>query len=245
MADDGLLTDPSSEHAADVPAVGPLPALLAGLAAALLAWTGGEWAERNLSPAIASEFVVSGGQQFAARAASLARKAMVANGLLGAALGLGLGILGGRARRSVRVSILGGLSGLALGGLAGSAASALLVPWFVRNERPLADDLVLPLLMHGGTAGVLGAACGLALGLGLGGPVARTARIALGGVLGGVVGAALYQVLGAVFFATEQTAQPIATGIGSRLLGRVLVALAVASVAVVASQPTRTPYKSR
>jgi hypothetical protein len=218
--------------------VGWLPAVVAGVVSGLIAWAGGEAADRALTVPIASEFVVSGSQQFAARASALTNKAMVSYGLLGALVGLGLGLIGGRARRSVRGMVVGSTVGAILGAATGALISWMLVPWFVRNERPMEDDLLLPLLTHAGIWAGLGASGGLALGLGLGGSRGRILRAILGGLLGGVVGAVLYEVLGAVLFPLEQTAQPISNGVGSRLFGCLVVAIAIALIAVVASQPS-------
>jgi hypothetical protein len=189
---------------------------------------------------IVSEFQVSGNQQFALRAAVLARKSMFTHAALGGLLGGLLGIVGGLARPSRGAwPVFPALAGLLLGGVAGGASARGLVPWFVRNEKPLSDDMILPLLTHGGIAVAIGLAAGAALGLGRIGTRSGMLRGALGGLFGGALAAAIHEPAAALLFPLDQTGQPLASGVGSRLMALLLPAATIAVVAAmtVSAQP--------
>jgi hypothetical protein len=237
---------PAPERSASVPIVpsravltpvGWGPALLAATLAGLLAWAGGEWIEKANPVRVVSEFQVPGKQQFAERSAAITNKAVLSYALLGAAVGLTLGLAGGIARRSAGGTIIGAVAGLLLGGIAGGGSAALAVPFFLRNEdTTVSDDLILPLLTHGAIWSALGAAAGLALGIGLRAPASQTLRLTLGGLLGAVVATTIYELVGGLAFPFDQTGQPISAGIGSRLFARLVLAIAVAAGAIL---PTR------
>lgn len=224
-----------------LPRVGPGAALGAGVAAGLVAWAGGEVVDRLMTTPLTSEFLVSGGQQFAQRAEAITRKAALSYGLLGAALGLALGGVGGLARRSGRGAMLGAGLGLVLGAAVGGGTALVAVPWFLSNERPMEDDLILPLLTHGAIWLSLGAAAGLAMGVGLKGEPVVIGRAALGGLLGAFVATAVYELAGALLFPLEQTSQPLSEGAPSRLFGRLVVAIAVALGAALAAKHAVPP----
>jgi hypothetical protein len=215
--------------------------LLAAALAGLLAWAGGEWVEKaNEVPAV-SEFTVPGSSQFARRAAAITTRSTLSYGLLGSALAVALGLAGGLSRRSPRRALAGAGAGLVLGAVAGAMAARVFVPLFLRNENTQAEDLLLPLLTHGGIWSPVGAAAGLCLGLGFDGPGTRALRSALGGLAGAVLATLLYEVAGAVAFPLDQTGQPISAGAGSRLFARLVVSVAVAAVAVISLRSPGPP----
>ncbi len=227
-----------SPAAARVPSlarVGWGPTLIAGTLAGLLAWAGGEWVERANTVRIVSEFEVAGSQQFAQRGAAILARSTLAHALLGTLLGLALGLVGGAARRSARGAIIGAVAGSILGGIAGAVTARLAVAIFLRNEdTTVSDQILLPLLTHGAIWSALGAAGGLALAIGLGGPRRRLLHAALGGLLGAVVATFFYELIGGLAFPLEQTGQPISSGVGSRLFARLVVAILVAAGATFA-----------
>src|SRR5262249_27514140 len=118
------------------------------------------------------------------------------------------------------------------------AASWVLLPVFYRNEDPISGDLILPLLTQGAVWTVVGAAGGLALGLGLGGH-GRPLRAALGGLLGAALGAIIYEAVSAVGFPNDEPAQPVSKAWVTRLLVRVLVAVLAAAGAALAAESGR------
>src|SRR5262249_32114368 len=89
-----------------------------------------------------------------------------------------------------------------------------------------------------GAWSVVGAAGGLALGLGLGG-LGQALRAGLGGLLGAALGATAFEAVGALAFPTEETDQPISKTWVTRLIARVLVAVLAAAGAAVALQAGR------
>ena len=107
-------------------------------------------------------------------------------------LGLALGVAGGLARRAPVAAIAAGVTGLVLGGAAGAGTTMVLLPYYHAARAALSDedyneDLALALRTHGGIWIAIGAAAGLALGIGLGNWT-RMARAVIGGILGAVSG---------------------------------------------------------
>jgi hypothetical protein len=113
---------------------------------------------------------------------------------------------------------------------AGSGMSFLFLPGYYQRFNPQDEDLILPILMHGGIWSAIGAGGGLAFGIGMGG-AARTFRALLGGLLGAVAATLLYEVVGAVLLPLAKTSQPLAATSGARLLAQLLVAVFVAAFA--------------
>jgi hypothetical protein len=202
-------------------------ALVAGLAAWLVGETGLVWvAPRKIS-------MVTMGQRHLGTTAETERAAVVATaarvyGVFGAALGLALGAAAGLARRSPRGAFTAALLGAGLGGVAGFGASYGLVPLFFRYRDAFATDLITSMLLHGAVWAAVGSSAALALGVGLGAGPSRLVRCVIGGALGALIGAAAFEVLGAVFFANDDTGEPVSTSAGSRLLARLLVAAFIA-----------------
>jgi len=224
--------------------VGWVSILIAATLAGLLAWAGGEWVEAANTVRLVNEFQVSGNQQLAARSAAITTKATLSYGLLGAVLGLTLGLAGGLTRRSAGGAILAAIAGLILGTLAGSGSARLVVPVFLRNENTtVADDMILPLLTHGAIWSAIGVGAGLALGIGLRPSPSLTVRVILGGLLGALLATMIYELVGGLAFPLDQTGQPISAGIGSRLFARLVLVLSVAAGAILPTR--RTPGKPR
>jgi hypothetical protein len=167
---------------------------------------------------------------------SMDRAAALAYGGLGMVLGLALGAAGGLARRSPVAAVAAGLAGLVLGGAAGAGATLAVLPSYhaalaARPDEDKENNLTPALMTHGGIWIAVGAAAGLALGLGLGG-TGRIARATLGGILGACLAAAIYEFAGAIAFPTAETFRPMAFAPAPRLLAHLSVALCVAAVAL-------------
>jgi hypothetical protein len=218
--------------------------LAAGLGAGAIAGLGGEAAQGLFRPAVVPTTLMGGrvatGANNATRITAAIQNAALASGLLGAAMGAALGLAGGLARGDRRAAIRAALVGLALGAIAGTGLGLAMGPIYYRNERYIANDLIRPMMLHGGVWGALGTAGGLAFGLGLGG--ARALRAALGGLLGALLGTVLYEVIGVVVFPLARTVQPLALTWGPRILARFSVAiLAAAGAALAVDDPRRQP----
>jgi hypothetical protein len=171
------------------------------------------------------------------------RAAAAANGGMGLLLGLALGAAGGLARRSSRAAIAAGFTGMVLGGIAGAATSYLVLPHYNAARIATIDDdqnvdLGLGLLTRGAIWLTIGAAAGVALGLGLGGgpPVARAV---FGGIPGAGIATVIHEFGGALVFPLAETFRPLAVTPTARLTDHLLIALCVATGAFWAVQHLR------
>lgn len=222
-------------------------ALVAGFLAGAVSWWAGEATLTAFKPKLEVFEGFGGGTRLEptpkGEIEADTRNATLAFGLLGASLGLALGVAGGLTRGSAGRGATAGLVGLVVGGALGVGASMALVPVFhrARTANPLSYDLTVPMLVHAGIWAAVGAAGGLAYGIGSGGDPRKRARAAVGGLVGGALAAAAYEMIGATVFPLADTPRPVSLTWGSRLLARLLVTtLAAAGVALVAVEPART-----
>lgn len=199
-------------------------ALAAGLTAGLFAWAVGE---ATMIPETGAG--TRGGGRRLLPSVLATRNAMVSFGILGGALGLGLGLAGGSLRRSAGRAGLAGVTGLVLGALAGVGGARLTLPGYYEHLK--VNDLTNSLVVHGATWTAIGAAAGLAFGLGLGG-WGRTLRCLLGGAGAALLGAVIYEFGGSVLFPLAMTDRPLSKTWETRLLARLIVALLAAAGAV-------------
>ena len=198
---------------------------LAGLAAGGLAWAAGETRAVDSGPAEKrSSFMGSETMMpqvsFESQQAAVRLTSTKAFGILGGLTGLLLGLVGGATAGSARRAALAGGVGLAVGGLLGAGVTWATLPAFERGRAADTGDLLASLLMHGAFWIPIGAAGGLALGLG------RRDRIAsamVGGALGALVGTVAYELIGGMVFPMAETGAPISLTATTRLLGRLLV----------------------
>ena len=101
------------------------------------------------------------------------------------------------------------------------------------------NDLTYSLLVHGGTWIAIGAAAGLAFGLGQGG-WRRLPSCLMGAIAGALIATILYEFAGMMFFPLATTDRPLSKTSDTRLMTELLVAGAVAAgVLLSASQPGR------
>lgn len=154
------------------------------------------------------------------------RRATLAFGAFGGVLGLSLGLAGGLASGSARRAASAGLVGLVLGGAAGAGVSFVAIPPYQQQMLTLSEGqgaevdfdqlvarrngyeaLLWPSLMHGVIWASLGAAAGLALGLGLD-PRRKGAGL-VGGLLGAVLATLLYGLGGPAVFVLAEPPSPI------------------------------------
>ena len=187
-----------------------------------------------------STFLIPGAQE---RASTETRNAVLAFGLMGAAVGLVLGATGSLARRlhSCRAAAV---LGLVLGAAAGAGAALVAVPAasrvHERNPGNMSLEMASSLIAHGGPWGAVGAVGGLAFGLGFGGR-GRAVRGLLGGLVGAVAVAILFEVVGALALPDTKTMEPVAATWGIRLLAQSLAVIttAVGIAALVADSADR------
>jgi hypothetical protein len=204
--------------------------LAVGLVVGGLAWLAGEAAERAFPArrewATNRLGVRTLGVTPRTAADAGIRNVALSSGLFGGLLGAALGAAGALGRRPAAVAVRrAALFGLGLGGVAGSGMALAIVPLYYRRFAILQPEgLVPPLLMHAGIWGAIGAAAGLAFGLGRAGRGPAAVKALLGGLAGAVLGAVLYEVIGALAFPMSRTFQPTAADWPPRLLARLLVA---------------------
>jgi hypothetical protein len=167
-------------------------------------------------------------------------------GVLGGLLGLSLGLAGGLTRRSVGGAIVAACVGLVLGLAAGALPAFGVMPWYWGHH---ADDKatagMLPLVFHCGLWAALGAAAGLAYGLGRAGQnPSRLVEGALGGLIGATLGSFAYEILGTLLFAQDRPDESFAATAAARVTAHVCIALFVAlGAALMLDYPRRRAGK--
>jgi hypothetical protein len=214
-------------------------ALAVGVAVGLVGWLAEELSYATFIPPEDLTGDRLGLAIAARRVATELRKTRLALGLLGGALGVGMGGVGGLARHSRSA----GLRAAALGGLLGGGIGVGLC-WVAPPSRfrYLGDSSnLLPLvLLHAAVGAALGAVGGLAFDLGRG-----RGRPVLPPLIGGIVGAAggmiVYQVLGAVALPLARTEMLVPTTWPARLLARLCLAVPAALGVAALSEPRPAP----
>jgi hypothetical protein len=224
-------------------------ALTAGLMAGVASWLAGEADILQVAPEKVL-FQGMGGQSFEPTLLTVRvaeqQTAVRVFGVFGAVTGLALGLAGGLAGYSKRRAGIAAGVGLVVGGIAGAVAPLAVLPIFYLAGGPSSDDMIPPLFMHAGVWMGVGAAGGLAFGIGLG-DRRRAFATLLGGAVGAVIGAIIYEVVGAIAFPRDMTASPISTSWETRLLARMLVSfLAAVGIALAATnRPEPSPSVPR
>jgi hypothetical protein len=102
------------------------------------------------------------------------------------------------------------------------------LPHFFKTHDPQSQDLLLPLWTLGSISSAVGAAGGLAFGLGLGGRD-RWRKTTAGGLIGAALATVVYEFAGAVAFPAARTELPISHESATRAMYHVLVAVLAAA----------------
>jgi hypothetical protein len=200
-------------------------AVVAGLVAGVVAWLASEPLREVFKPQLFPIRVAL--TTFIQPTAASLNAADIKNGtvvftILGAVTGLTMGIAGGLARRSAQRALTVGLSGLVAGALVGAGASWGLLPLFFRRSVPDPNDLLSPVLIHGGIWIAIGAVGGAAFGLGM-----RCGRRLFDAIVGAclcaLVATLVFHGLGEALFPDSGATSPVAASAGVRLLAVFLV----------------------
>jgi hypothetical protein len=232
--------------AASLPAAGRVAlwpaALAAGLIAGVAAWLIGEAAHEFFEPAEVE--VIRMGQQtrgpnFDTENEATLKNAVLAFGSLGGVLGMALGVGAGVARHAPRSAAMAALAGLMLGALAGAGTAAIVLPPALRSRSFREDDLLWPFLVHAALWTPIGAAGGMAFGLGAGRRGSALAASALGGALGALFGTAAYELIGGLAFPIARTDDVISLTWPTRLIARLGVTLGAAAGAALGARGRR------
>jgi hypothetical protein len=227
----------------------------AGLVAGLLAGQGGEAIDNAipLKVELPPDFASMGGYQKNAVSAMAQGKAMrigeqkkaaAAYGLLGALLGLTLGLIGGLAVGSPRSGFVSAVIGITVGAAAGAGISFAAVPVFFRYQDPEFGGFLGLFLTHAAIFAGVGAAAGLALGYGLGDRPAL-GRALFGGLLGGLVGTFVFETVNSLAFPLMRTFEPIPSERLPRILVHLCIAVCAALIAglAVGTLPRKEPTR--
>ena len=120
-----------------------------------------------------------------------------------------------------------GLAALAAGAIAAALISFALLPFCFRGLVPDLNDLMTPILIHGGIWMGIGAVGGWAFGTGM--SSRRHILNALGAAsVGGFVASVLYHLLTGSLFPDVSLTEPVAKSVVVRLIAMVLVTVLIA-----------------
>ena len=218
-------------------------AVLAAVVAAAVSWELGEAGLFQFRPAIENLSMMGHAYRDTSarsREVAMLKGASCLLGTLGALMGMGMGLVGGRSSRSPRQAIIGAGVGLLAGGLAGAAPPWIVIPAYDRAEELTAGDLGRSLLMHWALWTSLGAAAGLALGIGIG-DRKRILAALFGGAIGAVAGTVVYELAGSLVAPLAETGKPFAESSTARLMAALCIALSSSLGAILVLAPARRP----
>jgi len=205
-------------------------ALAAGIATGIAAWLAGELAHDFFRPRL-YEIQALGLKAMKPSRESLSA-ANLANGtlvdvLLGGMIGLIFGYAGGLACRSPWRGIKVGIPCLLAGALIAAVGSIVLIPLLSRGPIPDTNDLLTPILIHGGIWMAIGAVGGTAFAWGMN--LRRQIPIAAGAAcVGGFLASVLYHLIDAGCFPDSDPTEPISHSSLVRFLSMALPALFIA-----------------
>lgn len=213
-------------------------ALSFGLAAGAVAWLIGEFALNAFEPQKFKVVILT--QTFVQATTpstntSEFKNATLAFAIFGAVVGLAMGLAGGIASRSMIRGVATGLGGVAAGAAAGAGASLLLLRFYYRAHIPDPNDILSPILVHGGIWTAIGAVGGLAFGVAIGAG-RRLPQAIEGACIGAFFATVVYHLVSGFFFPDSGFAQPIGRDSINRLLSRLLVAVLLAAGAARGAQ---------
>ncbi len=202
-------------------------ALTAGVAAGLGSWLVGELVHEFFRPQL-FQIRVAFATFIQPTAASLNtadfKNTTLVFTVLGGVTGLVTGAAGGVAARSPARGLTVGLGGLVAGGLVGGGASLGLLPFYFRGVVPDPNDLLLPILIHGGVWMAIGAVGGAAFAIGMRcGP--RIFDATAGACIGALLATLVFHGLCEAFFADSGSTALVATSPWVRLLAVSLITI--------------------
>lgn len=199
-------------------------ALAAGIAAGLAAWLASGPAHRVFRPQlfrVDTMGMVSFEPSRLSQAEADIKNATLVYAILGGVTGLAMGVAGGLVGQSFGRAAKVGVAALAVGTLTGGGVARLLLPFFFRDVVPNLNDLMTPILLHGGIWMAIGAVGGAAFSMGAG---ARrsVAKATVAGCVGGLAAAVVYHLLGGLVFTGSTLTVPLSESAGVRLLAMTL-----------------------
>jgi len=169
------------------------------------------------------------------RAADLKNATLVFS-ILGGMTGLAMGLAGGLAVHSLARGLKVGVVALGAGGLVGALVSLALVPLFYRELIPDTNDLLLPVLIHGGIWTAIGAVGGIALAVAMRKSKRQFADAIAGACFGAVLATIFYHALAAAAFPDAKSTEVMANTPIVRFLAMSLVPIMVSIGAAIGAQ---------
>jgi hypothetical protein len=155
------------------------------------------------------------------------KNATLAFAILGGITGLFMGLAGGLSGRSPARGVMAGLGGTVVGSAVAVPASIAFLPFFYQRLVPDTNDLLTPILIHGGIWMAIGAIGGMAFSVGMSGGRHLLSAVAAA-CAGAFVASVLYHLLGGFLVLNSSAAEPLASSAVLRLLAMLLVAVLVA-----------------
>jgi hypothetical protein len=150
--------------------------------------------------------------------------------ILGGVTGLVMGIAGSLSGRSTERAGIVGLAALvagAAGAIVGFLAARALIPFFFRGLVPDRNDLLTPIMIHGGIWMAIGAVGGLAFAIGMR-CWKRLPDVVAGACFGALLATFVFHALSGTLFPMSGSTEPVANTWIVRLLALFLVPVLIA-----------------
>jgi hypothetical protein len=213
--------------------------LACGAAAGLVSWLAGELAHGAFRPRLivveAMGMKSLQPSRESQRAADLKNATLVFS-ILGGVTGLAVGIAGGMAIHSPARGLKVGLLALGAGALVGALASFALARFFFQELIPDSNDLLSPILIHGGIWTAIAAVGGIAFAFATGTSKRRLADAIAGACFGAILATIFYHALAAAVFPEAKSTEVVANTAIVRFLAMSLVPILTAVGAAIGAQ---------
>jgi hypothetical protein len=204
--------------------------LAAGLVAGVLAWVAGELTHGFFRPrrySVEIMGMVSMQPSKESRRAADIANATLSSAILGSVAALTMGLAGGLIVHTPLRGAIIGLGAQALGAFAGAAASLALIPILYWELVPDSNDLLTPIMIHGGIWSAIGAVCAMAFAAGM----SRWRQLPLAILFAGTgasTASVIFHLLTGILFPGSSSAEAVGGSAVVRLLATSLVTVLVA-----------------
>jgi hypothetical protein len=205
-------------------------ALISGVTAGIVAWTAGELTLGAFKPELVEQVFISGPMRqptLITQNVADFKNAMLSVAILGGVMAFAMGLAGGLVSRSIVRGLLVGTSAAIICALTGAGIARLVLPFFYRRLAPDPNDVMTPILIHGGMWTALAAVSAVAFAIGI-----KARRdffyIVVNACIAAFSASFLYHTAAEGLFPTANSSEPIATAPAARLLAATLVTLLVA-----------------
>ena len=145
-------------------------ALICGATAGIISWIAVEFTKGAYKPELVKQVVISGTfiqPTLVTQSVADTKNAILSFALLGGVMAFAMGLAGGLAARSIVRGLVVGLIGATIGALVGAGVTRLVLPFFYRRLAPDPNDVMTPILIHGGIWTAIGAVSAIAFAIGI------------------------------------------------------------------------------